>query len=1051
MGYLGNLDRIKTLELFLTDKGKELMLKENGMGLHDLISQFSLDDRDYDYRRTSNVWVDGISPVPDGSLLPYGTTQFGINNGGVLSDVDFNNDCRPSEDTNTTPFSENCWYDMPDVRGDRGNLILNCYGDTGHTQGIKSCTNVYAFYDVTSVEKSDADAAKIGLNDWFAGVTASTPNYSGKLFHIAVFGERWINTSWYPWNGKLDTWDWTPCGNGITDIASPFWDYCKSPYTPNGPGNSSTFLGPITGPAGAGIPEYRTPVTGLYLQADLANNLNTYGFSTGDWTGFNVLPPNTIRGGLTTNGTGGRAEFWTTGCTLVDSRAPGYDYDETAAGITPTPIGFTASTSSSGDVTYTFDSNSFSFSPTFSAYTPNDFTITTTSGIPTQGSKNNLFGNLPINSCEDNCCPSNYPELGYTGPGLFGCQDCSPYDNTITNGFVYKFENNNTNWVFTDADLGISGGTMDLVISESISDCVKYRGMDRNVLIVDIFDETQGGERYNNPSSASAGGILPLGRKEYYNGEGNAAVTNITTLGNLGGELTLPLYSGWGDVDNTGYHGGSGRVSTQSGLVPTNSPSSWNISGNDMPPPRLNQPTEDWKYSQDLFLKTHSLYENFAGFVYPVVPLESPTGDTVNSKTVFPLHLYGAIYGNVVPVSEFVDNPTVVAVGGTLIECTVTNPYDALIPITYNANGVTQMNLNSDYNFEPFESSEFTLFDTITPLAPYVKGMRNWGWDFNPTVGCSSLPCVVSDIFSGGTFSADLNSFITGSSSFNTVVTTACTECQCLPAVFINKQGPILVIEDEDEGCLCPDGTYSKECCEENPTTPDDPIFGICGPIPQKGPIVGGANNINQDGGIILPPKVPNFTSPGIQVPKSSNLVDRREAQYDRNVKTTEPPLNTKSLSGYYSSKYSIDFDIYLNQFLEDDGKVNWDVKFSSTSQYGSKILEEGDGAEFYWVIGPGYRKTKRNPKLTQACKSPSYSLIKENKNSYKGVNVGFLKGYWSETPGNMESYMSEYRGEVSYEFCVTMVYKYLGKVLKKTKRFSISGTNAGYRINIKT
>ena len=261
----------------------------------------------------------------------------------------------------------------------------------------------------------------------------------------------------------------------------------------------------------------------------------------------------------------------------------------------------------------------------------------------------------------------------------------------------------------------------------------------------------------------------------------------------------------------------------------------------------------------------------------------------------------------------------------------------------------------------------------------------------------------------------------------------------------------ILVIEDEDEGCLCPDGTYSKECCEENPTTPDDPIFGICGPIPQKGPIVGGANNINQDGGIILPPKVPNFTSPGIQVPKSSNLVDRREAQYDRNVKTTEPPLNTKSLSGYYSSKYSIDFDIYLNQFLEDDGKVNWDVKFSSTSQYGSKILEEGDGAEFYWVIGPGYRKTKRNPKLTQACKSPSYSLIKENKNSYKGVNVGFLKGYWSETPGNMESYMSEYRGEVSYEFCVTMVYKYLGKVLKKTKRFSISGTNAGYRINIKT
>ena len=89
MGYLGNLDKIKTLELFLTDKGKELMLKENGLGLYDLISQFSLDDHDYDYRRTSNVWVDGISPIPDGSLLPYGTTQSLSNNNGGLPHLPF--------------------------------------------------------------------------------------------------------------------------------------------------------------------------------------------------------------------------------------------------------------------------------------------------------------------------------------------------------------------------------------------------------------------------------------------------------------------------------------------------------------------------------------------------------------------------------------------------------------------------------------------------------------------------------------------------------------------------------------------------------------------------------------------------------------------------------------------------------------------------------------------------------------------------------------------------------------------------------------------------
>jgi hypothetical protein len=63
MGFLGNLNKVNTLELFLTDKGKELMLKENGLGLQDLISRFSLDDSDYDYRRTSNVWIDGITIV----------------------------------------------------------------------------------------------------------------------------------------------------------------------------------------------------------------------------------------------------------------------------------------------------------------------------------------------------------------------------------------------------------------------------------------------------------------------------------------------------------------------------------------------------------------------------------------------------------------------------------------------------------------------------------------------------------------------------------------------------------------------------------------------------------------------------------------------------------------------------------------------------------------------------------------------------------------------------------------------------------------------------
>ena len=1028
MGYLGNLDKIKTLELFLTDKGKELMLKENGLGLFDLITQFSLDDRDYDYRRTSNVWVDGISPIPDGSLLPYGTTQSLSNNSGGpvwFDNLSNNNPCRSCYGTNCAPLSGDCWYDMPDVRGDRGRIIENCYSDTGQTQGIRACTNIYAFYDVTSVSIANATAAKIGLNSWFNTLTATTPNYIGKLFHIAVFGERWVNTSWYPWNGKLDTWDWTPCGNG----------YVGAPCA----GNSSTFLGDVSGPTTIDtstdipttVPVYPDPVTGLYLQ-------NSDGSVSGlplpgDWTGFNVLPPNAI-----STDTGGRAEFWTTGCTLVNPKSPHYDYNETDGG-TVESIPFTTT----DGVNFVFATTAFT-GTIFSAYTPNDFIITTPTGMPQEGTSFTLFGNLVLNACEDNCCPSNYPDLDYRGPGLFACQECNPFDNTITNGFIYKFINKQTTYTSVSRT-GVSGGTMDLMLRESVADCVKYRGMDRNVLVVDVFDETAGGQDQDpaggvNPRSA---GVLPLGRKNFYNGTDGIPGNFVSaTLGDPDGEAS----PNWQVLDYTGYHG---RLDI--GEPPTLT-DNWGIylPGSQIQA-RQQQPTLDWKYSQDLFLKTHGLYENFQGFVYPVVPLDDPVEDTNSARMVFPLHLYGALYGDVVPLNEFQDNPTVVARGGTLSACTITNAYSGLTPITYNPNGVSQMNYNSNLDWEPFDSSQFGPLDAISPLGGPVKGLRNWGWQFNPTVGCSSLPCNVADIFSGGTFQSDLDSFVTGSSYFITVTTTACTECQCLPAVFINKQGPIIVIDDDDEGCLCPDGTYDPKCCEGDPPEPDDPIYGICGPLPEREPTSRPGGSINANGSIVRPERLPDFSSPGEVVPRPSPPLSRRSTQFDRNVKTTEPPLNTKSISGEYSSKYSIDFNITLNQFLEDDGKVNWDVKFTSTSQYGSKILEEGDGVEFYWVLTPGYVITQRNPKMTQACKSPSYSLIKENKRSYKGVNISFLKGYWDENSKNALNYKSEYRGETSYEFCVTMAYKYLGKVLKKTKRFGITGTEAGYRINIKS
>ncbi len=1024
MGYLGNLDKINTLEMFLTDKGKELMLKENALGLYDLISRFSLDDADYDYRRTSNMWVDGFSPSPDGSLLPFGSTQGLINH--PSQNLSINNPCRSCEGSDCIPLSSDCWFDMPDVRGDRGNKIINCFSETGQTQGVLACTNIYAFYDVTSVERTDADAAKTGLNNWFSTLSSTTVNYTGKLFHIAVFGERWINTSWYPWNGKLDTWEWTPCGN--SELGSPLGYPCAN--------NSSTFLGGVSGPTttdpdGNTIPLYPEPVTGIYLQADDGNDS---GVGTGNWTGFNVLPPNATISSYG-NGTGGIAEFWTTGCTLVNPRSTGYDHTVTT--VSPgTILGIPVTAYSSTNIVFA----TTAFTGTiFSGYTPNDFTISTTSGIPANGDSLNLFGNLPINLCEDNCCPDN----DYNGPGLFGCQDCSPFDNDITTGRIYKFANKATNWTYLNPDLSMSAGTMDFMLTQSLADCVKYRGMDRNVLVVDVFDETQGGEDQDGPDPRSSG-ILPLGRKGYYNGtSGNASNLNYFSLGDSGGE-TSP---NWALLDYTGYHGKGAQ-----GDPPTLT-DNWGIylPGNQIQA-RQQQPTEDWKYSQDLFLKTHGLYENFQGFIYPVIPLADPVGDTTSAKMVFPLHLYGALYGNVVPVSEFQDNPTVVARGGTLSACTITNDYDILIPVTYNANGITQMIQNTNYNWEPFDSSTFTPADAINPIAPYTKGMRNFGWQFNPTVGCSSLPCNVGDIFSGGTFQNDLNSFVTGSSYFVTTTLTACTECQCLPAVFINKKGPIEVVDD---GCPCPDGTISEECCDQGPNpNPENPITqGICGPLPSK-PTHGKNPDIiiDQSGQLTGPGKTNNND---LYIPKSYMNFRSGKDDSDTGIGANLPPLKTTSNVHNYSSYYTVDFNINLQQYYEKN-KLKWDVEFESTSRYGDHLIEEGDGSKFYWIISSGYKQSKSNPKETKACVSPTTSTINLNKKNTQGVNIAYLRGYWGESVE--EDYKSldttydiNYDDPmVKYEFCVTMVYTYKSKLLKKTKRFNVTGNDYGYKLKVK-
>ena len=971
MGFL-ELNKIRTLELFLTDKGKELMLRENTLGLYDLISQFSLDDRDYDYRRTSEIWVDGVSPDPPGagSSYPAGNT---LGSMGTLNNFNGgtpNNPCWSCGTNNCYPLSGSCWFDMPDVRGDRGQKIINCLLTTGFTAGIQACTNIYAFYDVTSTGLDNAKAAKIGLNEWFNGYSASTPNYTGKLFHIPVYGERWLNTSYYPWNGRLDTVDWNGWGN----------KYAGDP----------DFAKPLSG-------QILHPVTGLYLQT------TTEGIATGDWAGFAELPPNSRH-----IQNGGRAEFWTTGCTLmplngtVESRLASTLVSEEEW----VSVGWTATTTPTNIM---FDSVSVLSGNTYLSGT----TLATLFGNTLVGmydptvtveSRNNLF-----NLCVDNCCPDPF---SYDGPGLFGCQECSPFDNTISTGKLFNvFSNNET---IVSISPGITAGTTTIVVYDYDRDCATYRGMDRNVLIIDIFDEADGDVLSPGSGYNGAGGICRLGEKTFYDGTSNVVNSNFINF-DFGDYTTTNAVGTW---DNLGYHGRS----------PLNGqPTNWDRGTNAGTP----QPTEDYKYTQDLFTKTYSFYENFRGFVYPVTNFCSVSYPL---KGNFQLHMWGAIYGETVPLSDFIENPTVSGGGQTVSVVTTYNPYGTLIPLHYTP---TTFYEGGNVRY-PAESSLDSNYNIASQTMPYLKGLKNYGWDFNPSVGCYPGPCTssdISDIFSGGTFSNDLNDFLSGSSFQIQTISTGCTECQCLPAVFLSRKGPILVVDDPSTS---------------GGTKPTEIVNLICGPAPSTNnetseptsPVVDSEGNITG-----------NVTDRSSKITESPTLGSPYESQRKSptaNLETLNPSMNSKSTSNKYSPFYSVGFDITLVQNLNDGGDYEWDVQFLSTSRYNNKLIEESDNAKFYWVVSSGFKPTLNPLKETKSCPKVTKQTINENKNKYSGTNFAFLKGYWDMNSVNGKyAKGSNINGMDTYEFCVTMCYSYLNKLLTINRRFRITGNSYGYKLTI--
>ena len=1125
MGFL-KLNKLNTLELFLTDKGKELMLRENALGLADLIVQFSADDSDYDYRRTSSVWVDGISPQGPGPggwyPNPYGSTESTSNqNGGPqwFDELGSNNPCSSCNGPNCTPLSGDCWYDMPDVRGSRGRKIKNCFPVTATTSGLTNCTNIYAFYDATSVFLEDAQAAKVGLQSWFSTLTASTitasapdGSYTGKLFHIPVFGERWLNTAYYPWHGELDVVDYNGQGNSLGGFAlSGAFGGLKD----------ASGITPVAG------------ITGLYLHCDNSQ-------STGNWAGFQDLPPGAIGSDGGSTAQGRRAEFYVTGCTKNNStncyfsttgietgvESPRSDQVSTPCDTEITEIGSIPKLIFSANSTTTVwridqpgwgtGANTWTSSPYVDKYgwwhyhtnllaNLSLYVDNTISYLSLTGTSYMENVNIPNNTatiswesdvgsgCKLNCCntrensgPFNYQLSGGTGGPLgttvtggtrleggsfgkdddslentgsqFGCMECSPFDNFVPyeTGHTYSLQNLQDVETFAEADGVVTSvtGQTSIRYYNLLGPCRKYKGGDKNVMVVSIFDETSPMTCNEN----SWGGVFPLDFKNVYNGNGVGDYSlhdfDQVSPGTMslnrqkrrgyhskGVYVTDPStcpdpMNGPGCGGNDGYHGPYGCDGSVADNYPTNCEIVTGVHQNDWSAGGHPQPTMDYKYSQDLFMRTLPFYNSFAGFLYPVVKNIS------NARADFALHAYGAVMGTTVAVGDLIDNPTVQTNGGTFSAITKSNPYSTVNPLIYSRPLVpfSPVSAPAWAGGQSLYPGSFTppsyINDGPSSVATGLPGLTNYNWGVSLAVGCTAhdgsavgcsncnLCCNSGDIFSGGTFDADLTEFVKGGSFKIITTTTGCTECQCLPAVFRNNKGPVVVIDDDGcpcadgtfdpiccvstGGCPCPDGTYSPSCCVGDPGAGES----ICGPTPSAG-------------------------QPGLRTTPHESPVAKRQGA----------PVSGESLRTNLNIQQQVNFEATLHQFAymeNGEQRIDYDVEFNSISTVNGSLIKENQGV-FYWKVDDGVSSydSKGNP-MTRPCPQLEWASLNQRYSARGAYPFVFLNSYRDSTPTNWSHNKEEY--------CVTLGVHINNQVMMVNKRIRISGDNMyGWQLKMLT
>jgi len=177
------------------------------------------------------------------------------------------------------------------------------------TSEIASNTNIYVFYDVTSMVYATAQNFRDAIEDWAANNIA---NYEGNIYHIPVMHERWILWVQYPLTGILPPYYQLSQFSPIDmQQYNSFWD--GSGYTNNngttmpignpGPKNSSgsrkrvPWAGPLV--VGETLDDYNqtlpdangTPGAGSQLlQGTGSCNMGEYGRANWSYRKGGVLP-----------------------------------------------------------------------------------------------------------------------------------------------------------------------------------------------------------------------------------------------------------------------------------------------------------------------------------------------------------------------------------------------------------------------------------------------------------------------------------------------------------------------------------------------------------------------------------------------------------------------------------------------------------------------------------------------------------------------------------------------------------------------------------------